>query len=137
MKRSYTGQIVILSSLFLLVATLSGCGGSNQGVNLTAQDNGAEITLKRGQTLTISLESNPTTGYSWQVIEIDAAILEQSGEAEYKQASGTEGMTGAGGVETWRFQALAAGQTTLTLGYMRPWESVPPLETFTVQVTIR
>ncbi len=133
----YLGRVIFASSVFLLAAALSGCGSGSQKVNLGAPDNGGQVTLQTGQTLAISLESNPTTGYQWQVIEIDNAILQQTGESEYKQAAGTEGLTGAGGIETLRFQALAAGQTPLTLGYMRPWESVPPLRTFTVQVTVR
>ncbi len=129
------GKIALVSFAFLLVAALSGCG--SQEVSLGAEDNGGQVTLKQGQTLAISLESNPTTGYSWQVLEMDAAVLQQSGETEYKQSPGSEGLVGAGGVETLRFEALAAGQTTLTLGYMRAWESVPPVETFTVQVIVR
>ncbi|GAB4503959.1 MAG: hypothetical protein Fur0043_09520 [Anaerolineales bacterium] len=131
-------KIGVVSSVFLLVVALSGCGGGrDQEIHLEAQDDGKQVTLQSGQTLTVSLEANPTTGYRWQVLQIDPAVLEQSGEAEYKQAAGAEGLTGAGGVETLRFEALAAGQTTLTLGYMRSWESVPPLKTFTVQVTVR
>jgi inhibitor of cysteine peptidase len=129
------GKIALLSFAFLLAATLSGCG--SQEVSLGAEDNGRQVTLEQGQTLAISLESNPTTGYGWQVLEMDAAVLQQSGDAEYKQSSGSEGLVGAGGVETLRFEALAPGQTTLTLGYMRPWESVQPLETFTLQVTVQ
>lgn len=68
---------------------------------------------------------------------MDTAILRPLGDTQFKQAPGSEGLTGAGGVETLRFEALAAGQTPLTLGYMRPWESVPPLKTFSVQVIVR
>jgi len=135
MSNHYFGKIAVVSFAFLLAATLSGCG--SQEVSLGAEDNGGQVTLEQGQTLAISLESNPTTGYGWQVLEMEAAVLQQSGEVEYKQSSGSEGLVGAGGVETLRFEALAAGQTTLTLGYMRPWESVPPVETFTLQVTVQ
>lgn len=128
------GMIAFLLFTFLLTF-LSSCAKPES--ILTAGDNGHEVTIKQGQILTISLESNPTTGYGWQVVEMDASILAQSGETEYRQTSGTEGLAGAGGVETLRFEALAAGQTTLTLGYMRSWESVPPLETFTLQVTVQ
>jgi len=135
MSNHYFGKIALVSFGFLLAATLSGCG--SQEVSLGADDNGGQVTLEQGQTLAISLESNPTTGYGWQVLEMDAAVLQQSGETEYKQSPGSEGLVGAGGVETLRFEALAAGQMTLMLGYMRAWESVPPLETFTLQVTVQ
>ncbi|MFZ5908597.1 MAG: protease inhibitor I42 family protein [Chloroflexota bacterium] len=135
MSCQWFGKSVVVCSIILLVAALSGC--SSQEVSLGAKDNGGQVTLEQGQILAISLESNPTTGYGWQALEMDAAVLRQSGEAEYKQSPGSEGLVGAGGVETLRFEALAAGQTTLTLGYMRPWESVPPVETFTLQVTVQ
>ncbi|MFZ5818396.1 MAG: protease inhibitor I42 family protein [Chloroflexota bacterium] len=135
MPGKYFVKIAFVSLASLFAAVLSGCG--SREVSLGAEDNGGQATLEQGQTLAISLESNPTTGYSWQALEIDAALLRQSGEAEYKQSPGSEGLVGAGGVETLRFEALAAGQTRLTLGYMRAWESVPPVETFTVQVIVR
>jgi inhibitor of cysteine peptidase len=122
----------VMFSFFLSLALFSGCGA--RGTQVTDADNGKQITIQPGQVVTVTLESNPTTGYSWQVMEIDNAILVQEGDPEYKQASGTGGLVGAGGTETFRFKAIAAGETTLSLGYARPWESVPPIQTFTIQV---
>jgi len=107
-------------------------------VMLGAADNGSQAELSSGQVLEVTLASNPTTGYSWQVSEVDGAVLTQLGEAEFQQAP-TEGepLVGAGGTETFRFVA-ATGETTLALVYHRPWEEdVEPLEIFTVQVVVR
>ena len=89
---------------------------------LGAGDNGSQVELSSGQVLEVTLASNPTTGYSWEVSEVDEAVLAQLGEAEFQQAP-TEGeqMVGVGGTETFRF-ASATGETTLTLVYHRPWE---------------
>ena len=125
----------VVMSFFMVMALFSGCG--THGTSLTNADNGKQITAKTGETLTLTLDSNPTTGYSWQVLEINNTILVQQGDPEYKQALGTEGLVGSGGTETFRFNAAGAGTTTLKLGYMRPWESVPPIETFTVQVIVQ
>jgi len=38
-------------------------------VLLTAADNCTEVGVKNGQTLVIALDSNPTTGYEWEVAE--------------------------------------------------------------------
>jgi inhibitor of cysteine peptidase len=124
----------VVMSFFMVMALFSGCG--THGTGLTNADNGKQITAKTGDTLTLTLDSNPTTGYSWQVMEIDNTILAQQGDPEYKQASGTEGLVGAGGTETFRFDAVGTGTTTLKLGYMRPWESVPPIETLTIQIVV-
>ena len=105
---------------------------------LGAKDNGAQVQLASGQVLEVTLESNPTTGYSWEVSEVDGAVLSQVGEAEFRETpSEDEQMVGVGGTETLRFSS-AAGETTLTLVYHRPWEEdVEPLETFTVEVVVR
>jgi inhibitor of cysteine peptidase len=147
-------------ALLAVVALLAGCGGTGQGpalgpgdvqaderpaggelaeIALGAADNGRQIELAPGQKVAITLESNPTTGYSWQVTEVDEAVLKQVGEVEFS-SSAPEGqqLVGAGGTETLRFEAQAAGQGTLTLAYHRSWEEgVEPLETFTVEVIVR
>ena len=93
-------RTAIVMSFFLILALFSGCG--TKGTSLTDADNGKQITVKSGDPVTLTLVSNPTTGYSWQVMEIDSAILGQDGEPEYKQSSGSEGLVGAGGTETFR-----------------------------------
>jgi inhibitor of cysteine peptidase len=128
-------RTVVVMSFFLALALFSGCG--TNGISLTEADNGEQITVRPGDIVTLTLASNPTTGYSWQVMEIDAAILVQDGDPEYKQTPGSEGLVGAGGTETFRFKALSAGRTSLNLGYMRPWESVQPIETFEIQVVVQ
>ena len=128
-------RTAIVMSFFLILALFSGCG--TKGTQITDADNGKQITVKSGDLVTLTLVSNPTTGYSWQVMEIDNAFLVQDGEPEYKQSPGSEGLVGAGGTEIFRFKAVGSGETVLSLGYMRPWESVQPTETFKVQVVVQ
>ena len=120
-------------SFFLAMALFSSCG--THETNLTVADNGSQINAKSGDVITLTLASNPTTGYSWQVMEINNIILTQVGDAEYK--SDGRNILGAGGMETFRFEAVGAGETMLELGYMRPWESVQPLETYSIQVIVQ
>ena len=109
---------------------------------LTAEDDGSVVELGEGQALVVTLESNPTTGYSWQVSEVDEDVLMQIGEPEFEEAAAPaaaegEQVLGAGGTETFYF-ASAAGETTLTLVYHRPWEEdVEPEEVFSVEVIVR
>ena len=127
-------RTVVMMSFFLAPALFSSCG--TQGTQITDVDNGKQITIRSGDVATVTLVSNPTTGYSWQVMEVDNTILVQDGNPEYKGAQGSEGLVGASGTETFRFKAVGTGTTTLELGYMRPWESVPPIETFNIQVVV-
>jgi inhibitor of cysteine peptidase len=124
----------VMMSFFLVLVLFSSCG--TQGTRITDANNGEQVTIKAGDVVIVTLVSNPTTGYSWQVMEIDNAILVQDGDPEYEQSPGSEGLVGAGGTETFHFKAVETGKTTLELGYLRPWESVLPIETFTIQVVV-
>jgi inhibitor of cysteine peptidase len=118
----------------LLPTALSACGASNE-VKLDAGDDGSQVELNAGQTLVVSLEGNPTTGYTWEAAELDEQVFQQVGETEFKPESGA---IGAGGVQTLRFETVNSGQTTLNLVYHRPWEeNVEPAETFSIQVVVR
>jgi len=127
-------RTAVLIALLLILALFNGCGDREKLV--TGPDNGSEIRLQIGEALTLKLESNPTTGYSWQVMEIDDTVLGQEGDPEYKSDPGSGGAVGSGGEETIRFKAHASGKITLTLGYMRSWEEVPPLKTFSIHVLV-
>ena len=118
----------------VLLTAISGCA-SQAALALEAKDNGNQIDVQKGQTITIKLEANPTTGYTWEVVESEGAILRQVGETEYEAESD---LIGAGGVQTLRFEAVEAGEIELRLVYHRPWETdVEPLETFSLQVTVK
>ena len=93
------------------------------------------MTVKVGDIIQVVLKGNPTTGYTWSanLSEQDASILEQMGDPSF--VSDTQ-LIGSGGTFTFRFKALKAGEATLKLVYARPWESVPPLETFSVTVKV-
>ena len=128
-------RTMVVMSFFLAMALFSGCG--THETNLTEADNDSQINVKSGDVITLTFASNPTTGYSWQVMDIDNVILVQDGDSEFTQASNSEGLVGAGGMETFRFEAIGVGEATLELGYMRPWESVQPLETFSIRVIVQ
>ena len=101
------------------------------------EDNGREVTLYEGQLLILTLDSNPTTGYSWQLGEFDEAVLKQTNH-EYVPYERPPGKMGVGGKETWYFEGRAPGETALHLVYVRSWEEdVEPAKTFTVRVVVR
>jgi inhibitor of cysteine peptidase len=138
------------SLLALLVAVLAvtGCGqAQGEIVNadvantpapeivVDAGANGSRVELAKGQALAISLEANPSTGYSWEVAEGDQAVLRPVGEPQFAAQSG---LMGAAGMETLGFEAAGTGQTTLKLVYHRPWEKdVEPLQTFSIEVVVK
>ncbi len=126
------GAVVLLLVAVALMA-VSGCA-AKPALALEGKDNGRQIELQKGQTLAISLEGNPSTGYTWEMAESEGSILRQVGEIEFKAESD---LVGAPGTQTLRFEAVESGQTELKLVYHRPWEKdLEPLETFTLQVTV-
>jgi inhibitor of cysteine peptidase len=128
-------SFVALLTLIVALTLATGCT-SQQEVKASVDDAGREKQLKKGQTLVVTLEGNPTTGYSWEVAEpLDEQVLRQVGEPEFKSESDA---LGAGGVQILRFEAVNAGRTTLKLAYRRPWEEdVEPLETYSIQIVVR
>jgi len=77
-----------------------------------------------GKVITISLEANPTTGFSWKLVSIsDKSIL----EFVRKEFSPVKvKIVGAGGVEKWSFKTLKSGQAVIVLEYSRVWEKDIP-----------
>jgi inhibitor of cysteine peptidase len=126
-KKWYIIVGVLVVVVLLIVLRVVYAPGGKQ---LTEADNGKTIEVTVGQELDVTLEANPTTGYTWAVVEpTDERIIRQTGEIEFESESEA---LGAGGVQIIRFEVVGAGQTTLKLIYHRPWESVEPLQTFSV-----
>ena len=111
----------------------------SEEVNVNEQDNGCKINLKQEQLVVVTLQSNPTTGYRWELIDNQDSILEQIGEAEFKPSDAPAvPPIGDGGCEIFHFMAANKGQMTLTLVYRRPWEAgVEPLSTFSIRVAVQ
>ena len=129
-------QWLILGSLLLGLAACS--GKQSAPLTVTGQNNGQTVTLKPGQVLVVRLESNPTTGYAWQLLAADPAVIKQVGEAGFTPAPVATGVVGAGGTAEWRFAAAGEGTTTIILNYRRPWEKdTRPAQTFTLTVTVK
>ena len=97
-----------------------------------------QVTVVPGQVFTVTLESNPSTGYRWEWVDHQDSIVEQIGQAQFKpRETGDPPLVGAGGWESFDFKAVHQGQMTLKLVYRRPWEEgVEPLKTFSLQVTV-
>jgi predicted secreted protein/putative hemolysin len=105
---------------------------------LINSDNNSDVSVRVGDTLTVKLVSNPSTGYSWQVTAYDTQVLQQVGESQFDLGNQTP-MPGAGGTETFTFNVVGKGKTTLKLVYLRPWEkdtTPTPQNTWSVNVTV-
>ncbi|MEN6391696.1 MAG: protease inhibitor I42 family protein [Syntrophomonas sp.] len=104
--------------------------------DVDASFDGKEYKTTVGKSFVLSLASNPTTGFEWTLSDaMDKSIVSMVNH-DYKSDSAPEGMTGVGGTDYWTFKALKNGTTEIKLVYARPWESVQPVKTFTLKVTV-
>ncbi len=126
-------KLTFIAAFIVLFIALAAC---NAPVAKLAQaDNGKTVDLKTGETFTVSLEGNPTTGYSWEITEIEAEVIELTGEPDYDSDSK---LIGSGGMFKFTFKAAAAGTSRVKLVYHRPWEEdVAPLYEFEIMVNVK
>ncbi|MDR0212154.1 MAG: protease inhibitor I42 family protein [Pseudomonas putida] len=93
--------------------------------------------LQVGQNLTLSLPSNPSTGYRWLIQNPAPDILRSLGPEVYNSPE-EAGVVGSAGVSSWRFQAKASGEGHLILVYQQPWApEVRPVQTFDCVVRVK
>ncbi len=104
--------LIGLVAFLIAPSALSACTTAN------AEENESVLNVGLNNVFEISIESNPTTGYSWQV-EYDESYLEYTWHV-YESSSKA---IGAGGTEYMSFKALKSGETRINLIYKRPWEA--------------
>ncbi|MGB6106675.1 MAG: protease inhibitor I42 family protein [Mycobacterium sp.] len=94
------------------------------------------LTLNLGDTLQISLGSNPSTGFRWtpQMQITDPTVLAQAG---HEVLGPSVARPGAAGREVWALQAIGPGATTVSTTYDRPWSGGEKDSwTFSAEVTV-
>ncbi len=133
-----TNRITLTAISALLVLVLAACSQSASAASTTsigAVDAGKTITLHEGDSLTVTLDGNMTTGYTWLAKPMDPAILKQVGDAKYTPENTK---IGAPGKISLTFQAVQTGQSELVLNYVRSFEkNTAPLNTFEVTVVVK
>ena len=132
-------RLVFVSLLTVVMLSLVACSlTAHNELSVDIASSGKEVTLAAGDMLTVTLESNITTGYSWnENANIgDKTVMQQT---DHKYQPPATAIPGAGGKEVWTFKALEAGKSTLSLEYRRPFEpnTTAPAKTFTLTLTVQ
>ena len=92
------------------------------------------IAVRSGETFDLVLPSNPSTGYHWDILpELDTNLVEFVQQNYFAEQPV---LPGSGGVESWTFRALSAGETTVVLGYYPPDTASEPEEVVTFSVRV-
>lgn len=117
--------IMVATSLFLLACSPT---AKQASVEVSCDDFysrnhiSKEVEVALGDSLIVTLCSNPTTGFTWlDSAQIgDRTVLQQTSH-EFISPEET-GVVGAPGKDVWSFKALKKGTTEVSMEYSRPWE---------------
>ena len=115
--------VVAMVSLGLFGCSPAGPAGPSapSAVSVDESSSGKQVEIAAGGTLTVTLESNQTTGFQWELKSVgDPSVLQSQGGTY--EAPGDTGTVGAGGEEVWTFKALKPGTSSLSMEYSQPWD---------------
>ena len=99
-----------------------------------------EVTVNAGDSFTLTLGSNPTTGFTWpDEAQIgDQTVLQQTDHKLVVPESEPPPPPGTPGKEVWTFKALKKGTSEVSMDYSRPWEGGEKgVWTFTLTVVVK
>jgi inhibitor of cysteine peptidase len=98
------------------------------------------IEVTAGKEFTISLDSNRSTGFGWQLAKpLDKTIV-KSVKNDYQDVprDPDNPIVGSPGKEVWTFKALKSGKTTIEFKYVRAWEKdKAPEKTKSIPVVVK
>lgn len=121
----------LLASFMLLGA----CASAPPSSVAIRDDSRCPLTLHRGQTLILSLPSNPASGFRWSILDAAPELLTALGPEVYSNPN-ENALVAGDGLSTWRFEVTGSGEGLLALDYKRPWEAEPiPAEAFECAVS--
>lgn len=119
---------ITLPVLLALILFVTACAAPATEVPASSSmpaltDPSQPIAVHAGDMFMIVVESNPSTGYHWEMVgALDDAHLELVSR-EYTASEPV--MPGSSGVEVWTFKALSAGEVDLVLGNYPPAQGEP------------
>lgn len=134
----------VAASLLILAGALGACGGGDtrEARVYTEADNGSMIRAAVGETFTIRLGENASTGYTWTLRQSSGLKLLRD-EFEQPSTSATPGgqspaLVGAPGTRVFEFEVAGTGKQLVHAMYHRAWEAKDDAGTqeFTLTVEI-
>ena len=137
MKKYWITAMLTILAIFAIGGTIAAAAADTNAIlALNAADSGKQITANAGDSFTVTLDSNPSTGFSWSISSITDEDVIDDVNNEFNGAD--TGMVGAGGQEVWTFEAVDKGSSTIEMKYRRSWEQgVEPAATFNVTVVVK
>ena len=96
-----------------------------------------EVEVAVGDSFTVTLCSNPTTGFEWESAKIGDQTVLQLLDQKFVPPEETD-VLGAPGKEVLTLKALKKGTSSVSMEYSRPWEGGEKAEwTFELTVVVK
>ena len=120
-----TLQVILFIFLFSQLQTACSKQTTGSGVD--------NYNLQIGQTVDITLNANPSTGYSWTWINKGTVTTVDSIAAI---SVSTNNVPGSPSQQIWRFKAIKAGSDSIKFKYAQPWVGGAVGETRTLFIKV-
>ncbi|AUZ05680.1 putative chagasin family peptidase inhibitor I42 [Vitreoscilla sp. C1] len=101
-----------------------------------ADDAKCPQTMKVGDTFEVSLETNASTGFQWQIHEKTDNVTVVSNRIQSSPSDSNMPLVGVPSQQLWVFKADAAGHAKIQLVYVRSWEADQVAKQWVCQNTI-
>lgn len=124
-----TMKVSIFLSLILIVTATKVLEYRN------GKDNQLEVTID--EPFEVSLPSNPTTGFRWELKESVGKVKSATEDNVGKFKAGASRPLGSGGTQVFSFIAEEIGEAILTFVYKRPWGNNLDQNTATITIKIK
>lgn len=97
-----------------------------------------DVNVSLGDTITLELVCNPSTGYGWYPLDVDSDHPETNGikpeNERFESSSTTPGIVGAPGKCIKEYKP--SKNDTITLEYKRPWEKQRGVSSIRVNIKL-
>jgi len=143
---NHTAVIIGIGIVCLIAAGCAGCIGTGPGTpagvspsptptapavqagNLVVNEvqNHATVKVHKGNSITVRLPENPTTGFTWNLSASPGLLVVSD---SYIPSDTTGKLIGSGGTHVWDISAQSVGAQTIEGVYLRPWEQATGNET--------
>lgn len=129
-----------ISIISLLAILLASCASPTPTPNPAGNtrpaltDPAQPIEVQAGEMIHIVVDSNPSTGYRWEIV----GDLNRVEFVSTEYTADEPVAPGSGGVDVWIFKAVSVGQTQITLGSYPPDANVTePEQTVTFNIVVK
>jgi predicted secreted protein len=128
-------KLIISLTLFTFILFNFSINNFANTFEVTKDDNNSTIKISKNDSITINLEGNITTGYSWVLLDdYDSNLLSLSSN-DY-QENPAEGKLGNSGNFVFTFESINSGETELNFSYCQPWNKNNSDDNFNIKVSI-